>query len=281
MQECSQEETGIWLYLECLTMAQMVPIYCRLIYLGRHLHALSSLHTPVALSILGGLFCSWPLLPSWDPLSRALPSTPGSSGRPCPGGQTSLPCAQLNRENSSGSQISSLNQGCRPTQPGERPALQGLPKAMGLLQRARERLCFTDFELIVPEGEECVFIMEGEMETWGFGSSRPGLPCSPGPPSQQCRACTYPSCTAGVGAQSLIHQAFSESLPHARHGSKNQGYGRGRKRNKILNQRGVREELDQRERKKLYNVLEVLSILRKNKADGEDRETWVGVSAKV
>ena len=39
---------------------------------------------------------------------------------------------------------------------------------MGLPQRARERLWFTDFELIVPEGEKRVFMVEGEMAGSAF-----------------------------------------------------------------------------------------------------------------
>ena len=75
------------------------------------------------------------------------------------------------------------------------------------------------------------------------------------------------------GVQSLIHPAFSESLPHPDTVLKIRDMTRGKKK-EILNQCWVGEELDGKERMKLYMVWEVSSVLRKSKADGEDRESW-------
>lgn len=81
-----------------------------------------------------------------------------------------------------------------------------------------------------------------------FRSSRLDLPGARGPPP----SAAGPTLTLPAP---LIYQVFSESLPHARHYSKTQGYGRGKKETQFLTNVWWRNRwIDQPERSGLWEV---------------------------
>lgn len=142
---------------------------------------------------------------------------------------------------------------------------------MRLLQRARDRLYFTDFEQTALEGERCVFMIKNEMKRpQGLSDKVLSFHCSP-PSSWDCSVFFYPPSKSEVVVEvewpsqsfhtnSFIHQAFSKAYCILDIVLKI------RDTHKILKYYGGVEELQRGKTNKLHNTLAVLSVLKENKA---------------